>query len=108
MADTWRGNDYGETWKLEVEVDVMEIDGPVVVTVYLECNAPGDPKEAALACVTPAQAREIAAALLTSADLADEQRLLRLLDEANEDEVKRLRESLEAARKKNPASRDRT
>lgn len=65
-----------DAWKLEIDIDRMRFDRPVVVTVYIE--NPGETGdvtrggECGLAELSPTEARDLAGALLQEADNAEQ------------------------------------
>lgn len=67
----WRGGDQDEKWRLEIETDIFDRRGPALVTLWAEHEEPDLPPDRALVVATPAEARQMAAALLAEADNAE-------------------------------------
>lgn len=68
----WTGNDDGETWEVVVEHDCMEAGQPFVVTVEVSTETAGV-KVNGFSQLTPAEAREMASALMVYAFFADKE-----------------------------------
>lgn len=67
----WEGEFEGWSWSLEVEHDRFSTDEPFVVSVGA-MDEDEDGKSETLLCLSPIQAREVAAALLVYANFAEE------------------------------------
>lgn len=66
----WANKQGSDEWHMEIEHDRFSTDEPFVVSIWLEGDSDGETWDA-LATATPAQAREMAAALVHYADEAE-------------------------------------
>lgn len=76
VPNRWESTAGEDEWRVEIEADCFADDEPFVVSVWIEgeegVDGPSERSFQALATPTPEQAREMAAALVLYADLADD------------------------------------
>lgn len=82
MANRWSNETGSDEWHVEVEPDRFSEDEPMCVSVWIEgVEAETEREFDALATPTPAQARELAKALVFFADYVDKHNAVALDEE---------------------------